>query len=105
MSWRASIRFRPARQRGQQRACRNAPPRWLPVSAIHAQAVAATLHRAFEHIADVQLTSQLLYVNGFALERERCVARNHERATDARQVRGQALGYTINERIAADVCK
>ena len=76
---------------------------------IHPKAVAATLHRAFEHIADVQLASQLLYVDGFALERERGVARNHERTSDARQVRGQALGHAIHEvfllGIAADVCE
>ena len=50
---------------------------------VHSKAVAATLHRPFKHIADVQLASQLLYVNGFALEGERRVARNHERAADA----------------------
>src|SRR6516164_8830212 len=74
---------------------------------VDAEAVAATLHRAFEHIADVQLTSQLLYVNPFSLEGERGVTCNYERATDARQVRGQALGHTIHEvfllGIAADV--
>ena len=74
---------------------------------VHPKAVAATLHRAFKHIADVQLAPELLHVNGFALERERGVARNDERATDARQVRGQALGHAIHKvvllGIAADV--
>ena len=51
---------------------------------VHAEAVAASLHRTFKHITDVQLTSQLLYIQGFALERKRGVARNYERATDAR---------------------
>src|ERR1700722_13169687 len=59
--------------------------------------VAATLHRTFEHIADVQLTPDLLHVDSFALEGERRVARDHERASDARQVRGEALGYAIGE--------
>ena len=74
---------------------------------VYPEAVATTLHRAFEHIADVQLASQPLYIHGFALERKRGVARNHERSIDAGQVRGQALGHTINEvvlfRIATDV--
>src|ERR1700733_9376232 len=69
--------------------------------------VAATLHRTFEHIADVQLTPDLLHVDSFALEGERRVARDHERASDARQVRGEALGHAISEivllRIATDV--
>src|SRR6516225_8166245 len=64
---------------------------------VHPKAVAATLHRAFEHIADVQLTSQLLYVDRLALEGERGVARNHERAIDTRQIRSQALGYAIRK--------
>src|SRR4030095_12753804 len=76
---------------------------------VHPEAGATTLHRAFEYIADVQLASQLLNVQCFALERERGVACNDERAVDARQVRGQALGHAIREvlllGIAADVCE
>src|SRR6516165_10237862 len=76
---------------------------------IHPDAVAATLHRAFKYIPDIQLASQLLYVYGLALERECGVARNDERAADARQVRGQALGHPVYEvrllGIAADVGK
>src|SRR3974390_1846796 len=64
---------------------------------VHPEAVATTLHRAFEHIADVQLTSELLYVNALSLEGERSVTCNHERAIDARQVRGEALGHPIHE--------
>src|SRR6266446_5729140 len=64
---------------------------------VHPKAVSRTLHRALEYIPDVQLTSQLLYVNGSALEGERGVACNHERAIDARQVRGEALGHAIDE--------
>jgi hypothetical protein len=41
--------------------------------------------------------TQPLYFHGLALERERGIAGNHKCAIDARQVRGQALGYTINE--------
>ena len=35
--------------------------------------VAATLHRTFEHVADVQLAPDLLHVDRFAFERERSV--------------------------------
>ena len=51
----------------------------------------------------------LRYIDGFALEGERRVAGDDERSADARQVRGQALGYTINEiillGIAAGTCE
>src|ERR1700722_16906536 len=71
--------------------------------------IAASLDRSFKYVSDVQFASQLLNVNGFAFETERCVARNHERANDARQVRGQALGHPIHEvvllGIATDVCE
>src|SRR5205809_169601 len=76
---------------------------------IHAKSVTSTLCRTLQHITDVQLTTQLSYVDGFALEGERGVPRNHERAADARQVRGQALGHAIHEilllGIAADIRK
>src|SRR6516162_11101125 len=76
---------------------------------VYPKPVAAALHRTLKHIADVQLASQLLYVHSFSLEREGRVARNYERAVDARQVCGQALGDTVHEvlllGIAADVCK
>src|SRR5262249_62203469 len=64
---------------------------------IHPKAVATPLHGTFKHIADVQLASEPLYVYGLAFERERGVACNHERAADARQVRGQALRHAIYE--------
>ena len=41
---------------------------------VHPKPVAATLHRAFEHVADVQLAPDLLDVNGFTLVGERGVA-------------------------------
>jgi hypothetical protein len=51
----------------------------------------------------------MLYIDGFALEGESGVTRDHERAADERQVPGQALGHAIDEivllGIAADVCK
>src|SRR6516164_2703161 len=76
---------------------------------VHPKPVAAALHRTFKNVSDVQLAPDLLHVNGLALEGERRVVSDHERAADARQVRGQALGYTINEVIllgtAADVRK
>ena len=34
---------------------------------VHPKPVAATLHRAFEHVADVQLAPDLFEINGFAL--------------------------------------
>ena len=40
---------------------------------VHPKAVAATLHRAFEHVADVQLAPDLLEINRLAFERERGV--------------------------------
>src|SRR4029077_10624989 len=71
--------------------------------------VATTLHRPFEHVADVQLTSEPHYVDCLTFEVERGVARNHERAIDPRQVGGQALGHAIAEvvffGIASDVCE
>ena len=71
--------------------------------------VATTLHRSFEHVADVQLTSEPHYVDRLTFESERGVARNHERAIDPRQVGGQALGHAIDEvvllGIASDVCE
>src|SRR5262245_21415223 len=49
----------------------------------------------------------LLHINGFAFEGERGVSGDHERASDARQVGGQALCNAIDEmalfRVAADV--
>jgi len=64
---------------------------------VHPKAVVTTSYRTFEHIADDQLASQLFYISGFALEGECGIARDHERAMDARQVCGQALRHAINE--------
>ena len=64
---------------------------------VQPEPVATTLHRAFEHVADVQLAPDLLDVYGFALECERSVAGYDERAADARKIRRQALGHAIDE--------
>lgn len=45
---------------------------------IHPKPIAASLHGTFEHIADVQLASDLLYIDGFAFEGESGVTRDHE---------------------------
>jgi len=112
--WRASIQSRPAYRRGRQLVCRSARPTGdssfgVDQLHIHPKPVAATLHRTFKNVPNVQLAPDLLHVNGLALEAERRVASDDERAADARQVRGQALGYTINEvillGIAAGVCE
>src|SRR4051812_30592104 len=64
---------------------------------VHPKPVAATLHRALEHVPDVQFAANLPYVDWFSLIRERAIPRDYEGATDARQVRGQALGHAIDE--------
>src|ERR1700730_11508324 len=64
---------------------------------INSQPVATTLHRAFEHVPDIQLPTELLHVDGFPFEGERRVAGDNKRAADPRQVRGQALGDAIYE--------
>jgi len=64
---------------------------------INSHPVAATLYRTLKDIADIQLPTQLLHVHRFPFEGERRVARDHERASDARQVRGEALGHAIGE--------
>ena len=74
---------------------------------IDAHAVAAALHRAFEHVAHVQFAADLLHVNRLALVGEGRVARDHERASDAREIGGKALGHAIDEifllGVAADI--
>ena len=74
---------------------------------VDAHAVAAALHRAFEDIAHVQFAADLLQIDGLALVGEGGVAPDDERAGDAREVGGQALGHAIDEifllGIAADI--
>ena len=64
---------------------------------VHPKPVAAPLHRAFEHVADVQLAADLFEINRFAFVSKCGVSADYERAADARQVRGQALGHAIDE--------
>ena len=75
----------------------------------HPEPVAATLHRAFEHVADVQLASELFEINRRSLVGKCGMSADHERAADTRQIRGQALGHTIDEivlfGIAAEIGK
>src|SRR6516164_3240212 len=99
MSWLAATRFRPAYRKDRRYACRSVRPkgdcRFQRRSVVRLpEAGCRRAARTLKHIADVQLASQLLYVHRFSLEREGRVARNYERAVDARQVCGQALGDT-----------
>jgi hypothetical protein len=72
-------------------------------------AVAAALRRAFKHIAHVKFAANLLHVVGLTLVGESGVARDHERAGDARKIGGETLGDAIDEivlfRIAAYIGK
>jgi hypothetical protein len=45
---------------------------------IHPKSVTATLHRAFEHVADVQFAADLLEINGLAFVGECGVSTNDE---------------------------
>jgi len=63
--------------------------------------------RCTEHVAHVQFAADLLHVIGLALVSEGRVARDHERASDAREIGGKALGYAIDKifllGVAADI--
>jgi hypothetical protein len=61
------------------------------------QAAAAALHRTLEHISNVQLAADLAHVGRLPLVGERGIAGDHERAANARQIRGQALGDAIDK--------
>ena len=64
---------------------------------IDPEPVAAALYRALQRVADVQFAADPLHIDRFALEGECGVARDNERAGDARQVRGQAFGHAIDK--------
>ncbi len=64
---------------------------------IDAHALAAALDAALEDIANVELAPDLLQVDGLALVGEGGVAPDDERAADAREVGGQALGHAVNK--------
>ena len=74
---------------------------------VHAHPIAAALHRTFKDVTHAQLAADLLHIDMFAFVSESRVAADHERAADARQICGQALGDAINEilllGIAADI--
>src|SRR6266704_1782921 len=54
------------------------PGRCVDQLHVHPKAAAAGLHRAFECVADIQLTPQCPYVDRLSLEGERGVTRNDE---------------------------
>ena len=64
---------------------------------VHAHAITAALHRTLKDVTHVQLAPDLLQIDMFSLVREGRVAADHERATDPRQIRGQALGDAVDE--------
>src|SRR5947209_556555 len=76
---------------------------------VHPNSVTAALYRALKHIADVQLAPDLPYIYRSALVREGAVAGDNEQTADARQIRRQGLGDTIDEiflfAIASDIRK
>ena len=69
----------PGVRRLPQRFRRQGGPVPFDSVSLHPKPAAATPYRTFEHVTDVRLTSQLLYVHSFALECERGIACNHER--------------------------
>ena len=74
---------------------------------VDAHAGSVALHRAFEHVAHVELLADLLGVEALALEGEGGVARDDEAVADARQVGGEVFGDAVGEiilgRIAGEV--
>ena len=63
------------------------------------QPISAALHRTFKHITDAEFAANLFYVDVLALVGKGRVARDHEGARDARQVRRQAFGDAVHELI------
>ena len=74
---------------------------------VDAHAASAALHAAFEDVAHVELAPDLFEIDGPALVGEGRAPADDERARDAREVGGQALGDAVDEilllGIAADV--
>jgi len=64
---------------------------------IHPQPTGPSLDRTFEHVIHIQLPAELLHVYSLALECERRVAGDDERAVDPRQISGQALGDSLGK--------
>jgi len=59
--------------------------------------VSTTLHGPFQHLAYVQFATNPLHIDSFFLKGEGGVARDYERASDARQVCGQAFSHAIGK--------
>ena len=70
---------------------------------VHPHATRVALDRAFEHVADAKLLADFPSVDILAFEGEGGIARDHERAAEARDVGGQALRNSIGEIILARV--
>ena len=76
---------------------------------VHPHLIAAVLFAALQDVAHAEVFADLLHVHGLALVGEGGAARDHERAADPREARGQPLGEDIGEvilrRIAAQIGK
>ena len=64
---------------------------------INAELVARPPDAPFEHIAHTKLAANLLGVCPLVLKGERGIARDHERAPDARQIGREILGDPVRE--------
>ena len=64
---------------------------------VDAHAVSAALNAALEDVPDIQLAPDRLQIDGLALVSKGRAAPDHKGAADARQIRSQAFGDTINE--------
>src|SRR5258705_12657931 len=74
---------------------------------VHPKPIAVPLHRAFEHVADVQFSPDLPYVDFLSLIFEGAVPADYKQVAGMRQVRGQTFGHTLHEivvlRITAEI--
>src|SRR6516165_6285676 len=59
--------------------------------------ITAALNAPLQNVTDVELSADLLHVNGFAFVGKCRVARDDERSGNARQVGRQAFGYAIDK--------
>ena len=71
----------------------------LAIDQLHvdAQPVAAALHASLQRIAHIQVAADFSEVDRLALVRKRGVARDYERARNARQIGGETLGNAVGE--------
>jgi hypothetical protein len=63
------------------------------------------LHRAFKHVADPELFSNLLGVDVLSLVGEGGVARDHEAVADAREIGCEVLGDPIGKIILGSIAR